>query len=348
MPYPISYTPEGLALGDKPRFVSATDGDTPTIDVPVRMLGMDAPELHYAGAGENNPGKFDTPLERVLSGPGSHLDAGLKQYLRPKLRSNPSSRHIAQGVAAFAHFETIVAERLQRISTSTGAQLTPRRLFTKVSEQVFDRYGRMLAYVAPAYSKAERDEIAPQDRPTFNLQMVQDGHAISLLIYPNVPKPRDLDLVRSAIKKARQYNRGVWGGAHEPLHAYEYRWLVDVHRGRRSGPTRFCGDITTAKLYVPQQYYKVPDENRLWFFEEDVGKSLRDGLQSGDLKIVASLDNELNRKTRSRSVGGGDASLPDSAAVRHCFRACSQVSVRPLRDRCQTVSRDKASFRSAQ
>jgi endonuclease YncB( thermonuclease family) len=277
MPYPISYTPEGLALGDKPRFVSATDGDTPTIDVPVRMLGMDAPELHYAGASETKPGKFDAALQHVLSGPGSHLDPGLQEYLEPKLRSNPSTRHILQGVAAFAHFEQIVEERLKRISTSSGAELTPRRLFTKVSEQVFDRYGRMLAYVAPAYTRAERDTIPPKDRPTFNLQMVRDGHAISLLIYPNVPKPSDLDLVRSAIKKARQYNRGVWGGPHEPLHAYEYRWLVDVHRGQRDGPTRFCGDMTTAKLYVPQQYYKVPDENRLWFFEEDVGRAYEMG-----------------------------------------------------------------------
>ena len=78
MPYPISYTPEGLALGDKPKYVSATDGDTPTISVPIRMLGMDAPELHYAGANENNPGKFDDDLKNVLAGAGSHLDPGLK------------------------------------------------------------------------------------------------------------------------------------------------------------------------------------------------------------------------------------------------------------------------------
>jgi len=271
MPYPISYTPEGLALGDKPKYVSATDGDTPTISVPIRMLGMDAPELHYAGANENNPGKFDDDLKNVLAGAGSHLDPGLKNYLKQKLKGKPSTRHIESGKIAFDHFEKIVAERIKRISTSTGNELTPRRLFTKVSEQVFDRYGRMLAYLAPAYTKVERQAVLPKDRPTFNLQMMQDGHAISLLIYPNVPKPADLTLVRTAIKKARQYNRGVWGDEHEPLHAYEYRWLVDVTRGKRDGPTRFCGDVTTGKLYIPQQYYKVPDENRLWFFEKDVG-----------------------------------------------------------------------------
>jgi len=269
MSYPISYTPEGLALADKPKFVSATDGDTPTISVPIRMLGMDAPELHFSGATESNPGKYDSDLENVLSGAGQNLDAGLQSYLAPKLQNGPSTRHILSGKESFGHFEKIVEERLKRISASSGNVLTPRRLFTKVSEQIFDSYGRMLAYLAPSYTKQERDAIPAIDRPTFNLQMIQDGHAISLLIYPNVPKPSDLDLVRTAISKARQYNRGVWGDVHEPLHAYEYRWLVRLVKGEGDGPNRYCGDVTTGRLYQPQKYFEVADENRLWFFERD-------------------------------------------------------------------------------
>ncbi len=241
------------------------------------MLGMDAPELHFGGANANNPGKYDDALKNILTNAGSNLDPGLKSYLKPRLKGKPSTRHIESGKVAFAHFDKIVADRLKRISQSTGKVLTPRKLFTKVSKQVFDRYGRLLAYVAPSYTKQERESIAPVDRPTFNLQMMQDGHAISLLIYPNVPKPSDLTLVRTAIKKARQYNRGVWGDQYEPLHAYDYRWLVDLSRGTRDGPTRFCGDVTTAKLYLPQHYYKVPDENRLWFFEEHVGRAYEMG-----------------------------------------------------------------------
>lgn len=54
--FPFHYKPENLAVSDKPGWVSATDGDTPTLQFPIRMLGIDAPELHYAGATEKNPG----------------------------------------------------------------------------------------------------------------------------------------------------------------------------------------------------------------------------------------------------------------------------------------------------
>jgi endonuclease YncB( thermonuclease family) len=272
MAFPIHYTAEKLALGDKPKLISATDGDTPTIQVPIRMLGMDAPELHYAGATEANPGKYDKAMEKFAKGKGKNLDPGLLKYLKPKLKAEPSTRHIAAGKLASDHFHKILAERL-----NTGKPLVLRTLFTMVSEQVFDKYGRLLAYVAPSYTKAERDKIPVAKRPTFNLQMMQDGQAISLLIYPNVPKPADLALVRAAVKAARQYQRGYWGSAKPLLHAYEYRWIADTITGKRNGPDRYCGDFTTAKLYKPEHYYRVPDENRLWFFTEDVAGALNMG-----------------------------------------------------------------------
>lgn len=112
-----------------------------------------------------------------------------------------------------------------------------------------------------------------QDRPTFNLEMMQHGHASSLLIYPNVPKPSDLALVRNAIRTARQKKRGLWNSSPPLLHAFEFRWIIDTITGKRAGLDRFCGDITTARLYTPQQYHRVPDENRLWFFPDDVGNA---------------------------------------------------------------------------
>jgi endonuclease YncB( thermonuclease family) len=47
--------PENRAFGDKPIWISATDGDTPTIQLPIRMMGMDAPELHYVSATKITP-----------------------------------------------------------------------------------------------------------------------------------------------------------------------------------------------------------------------------------------------------------------------------------------------------
>jgi endonuclease YncB( thermonuclease family) len=277
---PIHYKSERLKLGDEPRFVGATDGDTPTIRVPIRMLGMDAPELHYAGATESNPGKFDREMERFATAKGKGLDPGLLKYLAPRLKAQPSTRHIAAGTAAKDHFEAIVAARLARgKNKKTGKALTPRHLFTMVSEQVFDRYGRLLAYVAPSYTKEERKKIPEARRPTFNLQMMQDGHAISLLIHPNVPKPADLERVREAVRSARQHKRGFWASATPLLHAYEYRWIADVIRGKRPGPDRYCGDFTTGELHRPQAYYHVPEENRLWFFDEHLAAALAMGFR---------------------------------------------------------------------
>ena len=38
--------------------------------LPPRMLGMDAPEYHYAGATKNNPGKFDAVVATFLQKEG--------------------------------------------------------------------------------------------------------------------------------------------------------------------------------------------------------------------------------------------------------------------------------------
>lgn len=273
MTFPINYTPESLALGDKPKWISATDGDTPTIQMPVRMLGMDAPELHYGGATESNPGKFDTAFSSFLTKEGSSLDKKLKAYLAPRLKNKGSTRHIAAGKTASDHFQAMVAERLKRVSESTGKELTPRHLFTMVASEVFDKYSRMLAYVNASYTKAERDAIPAKQRQTFNLQMMADGHATSLLIYPNVPKPTDLELVRQVMANARKKKLGLWKPVTPVLHAFEFRWIIDTISGKRQGPDRFCGDFTTAKLYPPQRYFEVLPENRLWFFAEDVGRA---------------------------------------------------------------------------
>ena len=240
MAFPIHYTPESLALGDKPRFVSATDGDTPTVQMPIRMLGMDTPELHYRGASESNPGKFDAAFASFLTKAGKGLDPGLKAYLKKRLRQGASTRHIKAGKAAATHFQDTVADRLKRISEHSGKELTPRTLFVMVAAEVFDSRGRMLAYINASYTKKERDQIPASKRPTFNLQMIRDGHATSLLIYPNVPKPADLTLVRNATIAARKAKRGLWKSGTPTLHAFEFRWIVDVISGKRDGPDRFC------------------------------------------------------------------------------------------------------------
>jgi endonuclease YncB( thermonuclease family) len=272
------YNPEHLAFGDKPVWISATDGDTPTLQLPIRMLGIDAPELHYQGASSTSPGKYDVPFGAFLTAAGKHLDAGLKQYLAKKLLNNACTRHIAAGQAAFEHFQAMAQKRLAR-KGKNGKTVTPRHIFAMVAEEVFDRHGRMLAYVNGVYDKKERETIPESKRPTFNLQMMREGQAVSLLIYPNIPKPADLELVQSAVNKARTTNKGFWKGPDTFLLPYEFRWIIDTIKGVRSGPDRYCADISTGKLYQPQHYYKVLPESRLFFYAMDLVEALKMNFQ---------------------------------------------------------------------
>ena len=277
------YEPERLAVGDKATFISATDGDTPTIQLPIRMLGIDAPELHVGGATEKNPGKFDAAMELFLQKEGKSLPQELKAHLRKRLLSKPSTRQIDAGKKSFEHFRTIVAERLDKGTTKTGKPLKPRKLFLMVSNDVFDQNGRLLAYIAPSYSKEERESIKPEKRPTFNLQMVQDGWAVSLLIYPNIPKPLDLKLVQGAVKKARIAKKGMWADGEKTLLPYEFRWIVKMIQGQsmKEALSRYCADITTMKLHRPEEYFRTKPEDRLFFFDKDAGEALKMGFRLG-------------------------------------------------------------------
>ncbi len=242
---------------------------------------MDTPELHYQGANASKPGKYDAACASFLAESGQALDPDLQGHLKTRLLHQACSRHIAAGHKAFEHFQTLVGKRLARTGKN-GKPLTPRRLFTMVAQEVFDRHGRMLAYVNARYDKQERETIPDAQRPTFNLQMMQDGHAVSLLIYPNIPKPQDLLLVQTAIHQARTRGggKGMWKGPDSRLLLpYEFRWIIDTIRGARNGPDRYCADIATGMLYPPQQYYRVNPEDRLFFYPKHLMAALTMGFQ---------------------------------------------------------------------
>lgn len=272
--FPFHYTPENCSVSGNPKWISPpTDGDTPTVQLPIRMASMDAPERHYGGADDKHPGKFDDDFEHFLNKAGKDLDEELRDYLRPRLRNRCCSRQIQAGIDAFHHFQQTVDARLAR-KGKNGKELTPRHLFVRVSNETFDRYGRMLAYINAAYETTELASIPADQRPSFNLQMMQDGYGVSLVIYPNIPKPADLELVQTAVREARQQKKGLWKDGDSVLLPYEFRWIVDTIGGKRHGPDRYCADIASGELYVPQQYFKVLPENRLFFYEQDLDKAL--------------------------------------------------------------------------
>ena len=101
-----------------------------------------------------------------------------------KLTADAATRHIAAGEEASVQFDLLLKDRLTR---PTGTQ---RPVATIPTGEVIDRYGRMLAYLAPWYTGGATDPLPPKDDPrrrTFKLDMVTAGWAASFIIYPRYP-----------------------------------------------------------------------------------------------------------------------------------------------------------------
>jgi endonuclease YncB( thermonuclease family) len=78
-----------------------------------------------------------------------------------------------------------------------------RNLCIRATDPPFDDNGRLLAYVAPDYSAAERATMSRRDRATFNLDLVEGGWAAPFIIYPAIPGEQDLPLLVGAPHDAR-------------------------------------------------------------------------------------------------------------------------------------------------
>jgi hypothetical protein len=99
--------------------------------------------------------------------------------------------------------------------------------------------------------------------------MLQLGWAASIIIFPNIPKKADLELVQSAVKKARKAKKGAWADP-KLLLGYEFRSCVRLYKGEKDWITRYCADMTNRKIYEPQEYYRVDPENRIFVWPEDL------------------------------------------------------------------------------
>lgn len=252
------------------RWMDALDGDTPEIQITIRLLGIDAPEMHYPGT--TKPNSFDKKLERLLETHRLQFRSrGLRDYLAPKLADRPGTRQLLWGQRAKNAFKEIVIDRLYH---RAGGQSRYRHLYLTVGEQSFDQYRRLLAYVAP-------EEKNPDKRRTFNLLLMEAGWAVNYVLYPNLPKPDDWERVQKAVRQARQERRGFWEDE-TLLLGYEFRFCVDTLLGKRTGPDKYCVDITTGILHKPQEYYLVEPENRLFILKEHLRQARREikGLKS--------------------------------------------------------------------
>ncbi len=282
----IFWDPQGFeldALGSK-RYLRATDGDTPYVSVSIRMLSIDTPEVHYPGNAK--PSRQDenfTQLAEWIQQGKAPVEADLAAHLLPRLNTGVAGTlHEEQGKKATEAFKTLVKEKLARPNSSRK-----RSVFLRGADQPFDRYGRLLAYMAPNYNAEERAAMSIRDRATFNLLMVDNGWAASFPIYPSLPKHADMVLLQEAGKNALENGRGAWQNPLS-LTGYEFRMCVRLYevtkklvqgrklssRQRNGWITRFCADMTTREIFYPQDYVKVKPYNRIFIWPEDVAEAV--------------------------------------------------------------------------
>jgi endonuclease YncB( thermonuclease family) len=281
----VFWSPAGAtmpSLGAR-ALVDVTDGDTPNLRMPVRMLSVDTPEV--TARTEQRARAIDhefTQLAEWIRRGDAPIEPQLAEFLLPKLDTGGAgSLHFRQGQAASAFGKQNIETRLRRADGSR------RDMFIRVADSPFDNNNRLLAYLAPNYSDAERRQIPRDKRPTFNLDLVTDGWAAPFVIYPSIPGALDLPLLVGAAAAARAAGLGIWA---EPgtLLAYEYRAMEKLYRITKkivdnqrldsgeqySWRERYCADMRTRTLHGPEDYVDIEPEYRLWIWPKDLNQAV--------------------------------------------------------------------------
>jgi endonuclease YncB( thermonuclease family) len=240
-----------VELGCSPRNPEkhCSDGDSCYVsgefeNVLFRLMGIDAFEISGMNIQSLLESKFLYRLEKSL-----------RNYVKPKLTENMIRTHKDLGFQATVYLESILEEELT----------------VSFREQVLDRYGRPLIYLF------NRDT-----KESYNVELVRSGWAIPYFIYPNAVSLTEegaweydtIRLMQDAAIGAREKNLGIWEYIHDMLIPMELRFLT-----RRELPSKYCADLQNNLLYPPQQYYRVPLENRLFFYVEDVFAALQKGFK---------------------------------------------------------------------
>lgn len=280
----VLWTPAGFnlpSLGAK-ALVDVSDGDTPNIRMPVRMLSIDTPEV--TAKSENGAAKVDAKFQELrqwITDGKAPVSQGFATYILPKLDATAGTRQYEHGKAASAFFKARAEERLRKPS---GRR---RNLFIRTADERFDGNGRLLAYVAPSYSSKELKTLTRAQRATFNLDLVESGHAAPFVLFPSIPGELDLPLFVEKAVEAMDQGRGQYADP-KFLPGYEYRMLEKLYRitkkivdgtqlswpDRLKWRSRYAFDIRDRVLYGPEDYMGVPQPYRIWIWPDDVQKAM--------------------------------------------------------------------------
>jgi len=258
-----------------------SDGDTPVIEQPIRMVSCDTPEkAGYAGKPETSQPKLDRCRERMEGSFYNELPLRLREYLNSKLTGDAAQRHIDAGNEATNIFNTILDERLTR---PDGKK---RSVATIPTGEIIDKYSRLLAYIAPWFSNTPGDPLPPRDsseRWTFNLNMIGNGWAAFFPIYPSLPGNEDMNLAIKAAESAWDSKIGIWAAyGSNVLLGYEFRACIKLGTaengadGIKSAFERICVDLRDLRIVGKFGFPEVPPCYRLWVWEKDIVDAKRD------------------------------------------------------------------------
>ena len=284
-PLQVLWSPAGVNLPSlrARSLVDVSDGDTPNIRMPIRMLSIDTPEV--TARSERGAAKVDGEFEELVG----WIEEGIapvsrrfRDYILPKLKDRSAGTlQYEQGKAASDFYKAKVDERLRR---PNGRR---RNLIVRPADQPFDGYGRLLAYVAPSYSSRELKALTRRERPTFNLDLVESGWAAPFIIFPSIPGELDLPIFVETVAEAEAAGRGQYA---DPLSmpGYEYRMCEKLHGitkkiaggddlsypDRIAWRTRYCADMRDRTLHGPEDYFDIPQAYRLWLWPDDVQRAI--------------------------------------------------------------------------
>ena len=282
----ILWTPAGNnlpSLGSR-SLVDLSDGDTPNIRMPIRMLSIDTPEVtaksHRGAATVDN--YFSNLAKWIRSGIAPVSD-NFRDYILSKLESgNAGSLQFTQGKRASEFHKEVIETRLTRPNYRKK-----RKLFIRGAKSPFDNYGRLLAYIAPSYSTKERKNMTRRERATFNLNMIENGWAAPFILFPNIPGELDLPLFIELAVSAKEQGKDQYQDSLS-LPGYEYRMCEKLYKITKkivegeSLPypkqlgwrTQYCADMRDRKLFGPENYFDIPEPYRLWIWPNDVQQAI--------------------------------------------------------------------------
>lgn len=291
----ILWTPAGQnmpSLGSR-ALVDVSDGDTPNIRMPIRMLSIDTPEV--TAKSENRAGAIDgefSELATWIRQGQAPVSNSFRDYILPKLDTgNAGTLQFEQGNEASTFYKARSDERLTR---DNGRK---RNLFIRTGDNQFDNYGRLLAYVAPSYSKAERAQMSRRERATFNLDLIESGWAAPFVLFPAIPGELDLPIFLDVAVSAKDSGVGQYSNPLS-LYGYEYRMCEKLHNITQklvSGQSisfpdqlkwrsRYCADMRSRELFGPENYMAIPEPYRIWIWPDDVQKAI------GMLNLVPKIE----------------------------------------------------------